>query len=207
MLMRILFVILLSAACGVLLAGPWIDWPFPPGQIGLVLMLAAALVLRRYWAQRATQRGDEPGEPEREVWHGLASTSLIGAQLATALYLAGPGLALHSAQASALGRTTWTLIAGAVASWFILHRREVPRDERDLAIAAHAQRLSSQVLVALVVALALLLGFTPPTWLAPMSHVFLAHLLLLSLVLASLAHHALQLWGYRDDASGRDGAG
>ncbi|HVH35196.1 MAG TPA: hypothetical protein VM847_13915 [Tahibacter sp.] len=205
--MRILVVILLSAACGVLLAGPWIDWPFPPGQIGLVLMLAAALALRRYWARRAARRGDEPGEPEREVWHGLASTSLIGAQIATALYLAGPGLALHSTQAHALGATAWTLIAGAVASWFILHRREVPRDERDLAIAARAHRLSGHVLATLVVALALLLGFTPPARLQPMSHVFLAHLLLMSLVLASLAHHALQLWGYRDDAGGREDAG
>jgi hypothetical protein len=205
--MRIVLVMLLSAVIGALLVGPWIDWPFSPGYVGVVLMLAAAVVMRRHWQVRAETRGDEPGEPEREVWHGLASTSLIGAQIATALYLAGPGLLLHSASAHALGRTTWTLIAGAVASWFILHRREVRRDERDRAIAAHASRVSSHVLAVLVVILAVTLGFTPPARLAPMSHVFLAHLLLLTLVVASLVNHALQLWGYRRDAQLGEDAG
>jgi hypothetical protein len=75
----------------------------------------------------------------------------------------------------------------------------VERDERDRAIVADANRLSGHVLAALVVALAVLLGFTPPERLAPMSHVLLAHLLLLSLVVSSLVNHALQLWGYRRD--------
>ena len=193
-------VVLLSALVGVSLAGPWIDWPFPPGDVGIALMLAAASALRWHWGRRAAVRGDEPGEPEREIWHGLASTSLIGAQIATALYLAGPSLALGSADAIQLGRTSGTLIGGAVLSYFILHRREVERDERDLGIAAHASRVSSRVLMALIIVLAVTLGFTPPSRLAPMSHVFLAHLLVLILVTSSLVAHALQLWGYRRDA-------
>jgi hypothetical protein len=197
--MRIALVMLASAVVGILLVGPWIDWPFPEGWVGVALMLAAAFAMRRHWDRRAETRGDEPGEPEREVWHGLASTSLIGAQIATTLYLAGPALALHSDAAHHLGRTTWTLIGGAVASWFILHRREVQRDERDRAIVADANRISGHVLAVLIVALAVLLGFTPPQRLAPMSHVFLAHLLLLTLVVSSLVNHALQLWGYRRD--------
>ncbi len=198
--MRIALVILLSAVVGALLAGPWIDWPLREGYVGVVLMIGAALVLRRHWQRRADTRGDEPGEPEREVWHGLASTSLIGAQIATTLFLAGPGIALHSPQAHQLGQTTWMLIAGAIVSWFILHRREVQRDERDRAIVTQASRVSGHVLVVLVVVLAVTLGFTPPQRLAPMSHVFLAHLLLLTLVISSLVNHALQLWGYRRDA-------
>jgi hypothetical protein len=205
--MRIVLVMLLSAAVGALLAGPWIDWPLHEGYVGVVLMLIAAVILRRHWQRRAETRGDEPGEPEREVWHGLASTSLIGAQIATTLFLAGPGLALHSAQANQLGRTTWTLIAGAVASWFILHRREVQRDERDRAIVTQANRVSGHVLTVLIVVLAVTLGFTPPQRLAPMSHVFLAHLLLLTLVISSLVSHALQLWGYRRDAQSGVDAG
>jgi hypothetical protein len=174
--MRIALVMLASAVVGILLVGPWIDWPFPEGWVGVALMLAAAFAMRRHWDRRAETRGDEPGEPEREVWHGLASTSLIGAQIATTLYLAGPALALHSDAAHHLGRTTWTLIGGAVAN-----------------------RISGHVLAVLIVALAVLLGFTPPQRLAPMSHVFLAHLLLLTLVVSSLVNHALQLWGYRRD--------
>jgi hypothetical protein len=205
--MRIALVMFASAAVGVLLVGPWIDWPFPESYVGVALMLAAAFAMRRHWDHRAATRGDDPGEPEREVWHGLASTSLIGAQLATMLYLVGPSLALHSDAAHRLGRTTWILIGGAIASWYVLHRREVARDERDRAIVADANRISGHVLAALVVALAVLLGFTPPERLAPMSHVFLAHLLLLSLVVSSLVNHALQLWGYRRDtlAAGNPG--
>lgn len=198
--MHIALVMLLSALVGALLAGPWIDWPLHEGYVGVVLMVGTALVLRHHWKRRAQTRGDEPGEPEREVWHGLASTSLIGAQIATTLFLAGPGLALHSAHAHQLGKTTWALIAGAVASWFILHRREVQRDERDRAIVTQANRVSGHVLAVLIIVLAVTLGFTPPQRLAPMSHVFLAHLLLLTLVVSSLVSHALQLWGYRRDA-------
>lgn len=198
--MRIFLVIALSAAIGVLLVGPWIDWPLQEGYVGVVLMLATAFAMRHHWQRRAATRGDEPGEPEREVWHGLASTSLIGAQIATSLYFAGPALALHSAAAHQLGRTTWTLIAGAVASWFILHRREVHRDERDRGIIAFADRISGHVLAVLIIVIAVTLGFTPPQQLAPMSHVFLAHVLLLTLAVSSLVNHALQLWGYRRDA-------
>lgn len=205
--MRIALVMLLSAVIGMLLASPWIDWPLHEGYVGVVLMVGAALILRRRWQRRAETRGDEPGEPEREVWHGLASTSLIGAQIATALLLAGPGLVLHSPQAYQLGRTTWTLIAGAIVSWLILHRREVQRDERDQAIVTQANRVSGQVLAVLVVVLAVTLGFTPPQRLASMSHVFLAHLLLLSLVTASLVGHVVQLWDYRRDTQPGAGAG
>lgn len=198
--MRIVLVIAVSAAIGALLVGPWIDWPLHEGYVGVLLMLAAAFAMRHHWQQRAATRGNEPGEPEREVWHGLASTSLIGAQIATSLYFAGPALTLHSAAATHLGRTTWTLIAGALISWFILHRREVQRDERDRGIVADANRISGQVLALLIVVIAVTIGFTPPPFLAPMSDVFLAHLLLLTLAVASLVNHALQLWGYRRDA-------
>lgn len=205
--MRITLVMLFSAVIGALLAGPWIDWPLHEGYIGAGLMIAAALVLRRHWQQRAETRGDEPGEPEREVWHGLASTSLIGAQIATALFLAGPDLALRGPEAQDLGRTAWTLIAGALLSWLILHRREVQRDERDRAILAQATRASGHVLAVLVVALAVILGSTPPQRLPPLSHAFLAHLLLLILVISNLVGHSLQLWGYRRDTQPGGDAG
>lgn len=198
--MRIALVMLLSAAVGVLLAAPWIDWPLHEGYVGVILMVGAALLLRRYWQRRAETRGDEPGEPEREVWHGLASTSLIGAQVTTALLLAGPGLSLHSPAAHRLGITAWTLVAGAVASWYILHRREVQRDERDRAIAARADRAAHTVLAVLIVILAVSLGFNPPQRLQAMSHVFLGHVLLLTLIAASLVRHVLQLRGYGRDA-------
>jgi hypothetical protein len=161
--MRIALVMFASAAVGVLLVGPWIDWPFPESYVGVALMLAAAFAMRRHWDHRAATRGDDPGEPEREVWHGLASTSLIGAQLATMLYLVGPSLALHSDAAHRLGRTTWILIGGAIASWYVLHRREVARDERDRAIVADANRISGHVLAALVVHALQLWGYRRDT--------------------------------------------
>lgn len=199
--MRIALVMLLSAALGVLLAAPWIDWPLREGYVGAILMVGTALLMRRHWRRRAETHGDEPGEPEREVWHGLASTSLIGAQVATALLLAGPGLSLHSAAAQHLGVTAWTLVAGALVSWYILHRREVQRDERDRAIAAQADRAAHTVLGVLIVALAVSLGFNPPERLLAMSHVFVGHILLLTLIAASLVRHVRQLHGYRRDAA------
>jgi len=203
--MRIVLVLLLSAAAGVLLAGPWIDWPLHEGYIGGILMIGTAFALRHYWQRRADTRGDEPGEPEREVWHGLASTSLIGAYVVTALLLAGPGLSLHSAATLRLGITAWTLVAGAVVSWYILHRREVRRDERDQAIAARANNAAHTVLAVLIVIIAVSLGFNPPQRLQAMSHVFLGHVLLLTLVAASLVRHVLQLRGYQRDAADHAG--
>jgi cytochrome c oxidase assembly factor CtaG len=203
--MRIALVMLLSAGVGVLLAGPWIDWPLHEGYIGVLLMVGAALYMRRHWQQRAERRGDEPGEPEREVWHGLASTSLIGAQVTTALVLAGPGLSLHSATTQRLGVTAWTLVAGAVVSWYLLHRREVRRDERDRAIDARASYAAHTVLAVLIVIIAVSLGLNPPQRLPAMSHVFLGHVLLLTLVASSLVRHVLQLCSYQRDTADQTG--
>ena len=198
--MRIALAMLVSAAIGVLLVAPWIDWPFPAGWVGVALMLGAAIAMRHHWNLRAETRGDEPGEPEREVWHGLASTSLIGAQIATSLYFAGPALALHSAAAHHLGRTTWTLIGGAVLSWYLLHRREPLEDERDLAIQSRAQKTAATVLAVLIITVSVTLAFNPPERLAPLSYAFIANVLMLLLVISSLVRHAVELWSYQRDA-------
>lgn len=200
--MQIALVILISALTGALLAGPWIDWPTSEGLVGVALMIGAALYMRRHWRQRAALEGDEPGEPEQEVWHGLASTSLIGAQMLTALLVAGPAMQMHSAASNRLGAMTWTLIGGALLSWYILHRREVVKDERDRAIDARATSISAITLALSIIGISIALGFNPPERLQPMTHAFLANVLMLTLVFSSLVRHALQLWGYRRDAQG-----
>lgn len=197
--MRITVVFLLSALIGTLLAGPWIDWPVREGWLGVALMFGAAFYMRWHWQQRAA-RGDEPGEREQELWHGFASTSLIGAQIVTSLWLAGPGMLMHSAASNRLGELTWTLIAGAVFSWYLLHRREPVKDERDLAIQARSQKVSATVLAVLIVTLSVTLAFNPPERLAPLSFAFLANVLLLLLVIASLVRHVVELWSYQRDA-------
>jgi hypothetical protein len=198
--MRIVVVFLLSALVGTLLAGPWIDWPIQEGWLGVALMVGAALYMRRHWQRRAAERGDEPGEREQEIWHGFASTSLIGAQIVTSLWLAGPGMLMHSAASNRLGILTWTLVGGAVLSWYLLHRREPLKDERDLAIQAQAQKASATVLALLIVTVSVTLAFNPPERLAPLSFAFLANVLLLLLVIASLVRHAVELWSYQRDA-------
>ena len=196
-----------ALAFGFALAYPLIAWPIKVGYLGFAVMLASAWAARVHWDRRRERVGDEPGAPEREVWHCMAANAVVGGHLLGVLVQ--PGFDMHSVAGHAHAVDNWTLIGGAVASYFVLHNSGVKQDERDRAIAARAANAGYWALVAMIVVLLLILGFAPRHILAPLTHQVLAHVLIEILVAATLVQSAVQLIGYRRDAlpAGEEPAG
>lgn len=197
-MIKILAVLVGSLAFGFALAFPVIDWPIKVGYLGCAVMIATAWAARVYWDRRQARVGDDPGAPEREVWHYLATTAVVGGHLIG--IIVQPGFDMHSAVGHAHAVNNWTLIGGAIASYFVLHNSEAKRDERDKAISAQAISVGYGTLIFLLIVLLLNLGFAPKRILEPFSHQLLAHVLIAALALASLAQSVAQLVGYRRDA-------
>jgi MFS family permease len=183
---------------GFLLSYPWIDWPIREGYLGVALMIAGAWAAHRRWESRRKVTGDDPGAPEREVWHCLATTAVVGGHLVG--ILVQPGFDMHSDVFNRHFVDNWILIGGAIASYFVLHDEHAKRDERDLAIAARGTSVGYGAVIFLIIVLALNLGFASREKLAPLTHPLLANVLIAILVFASLAQSVAQLIGYRRDA-------
>lgn len=203
-MIKILAVSALSAAFGLLLASGLVHWPFPASGIGVAAMLASAWAARRYWQSLRTEDG--PGSPERELWHGLASYSLIAAFLALTLWRMGPALELHSLAGHRMGIDSWTLVIGMLVSYAIARDPEPRKDERDALFAMRGQRAGYYSLLLMLVIAIPLLGFSDHTVIARMNQPMLAHLLILMLTAHYLITQAVQLRLYANDAAaaGRD---
>lgn len=199
MLARILLTLVVSLLIGALLALLAGRAPVQPGLVGIAVMIASALVVRRRWRALHMQ-GLSPGSPERELWHQLATTALVAAQLATSLWLIGPAMRLHSIATHAMAIDTWTLALGALLSWQLARDPEPRADERDAIIALHATRKGNRALIALLILLAVALSFAPELGLPALSLPLVAHLLIVAMLAATLARCAAQLAAYRDEA-------
>lgn len=197
-MIKIMVITAASLVIGFVLALRLIDLPVRVGYLGFALMVVAAWAARAHWERRRARVGDEPGAPERVVWHGLASTAVVAGHLIGILIQ--PNFDMHGAAGHALAVDNWMLIAGAVVSYFVLHNPETKRDERDMAIAARASSFGYRTLVCLLVAVLLTLGFASKQWLAPFTHQLLAHVLIVVITLASMAQFAAQLFGYWQDS-------
>lgn len=190
-MLRIGLTLLLSLTSGCALALAQGHLPVRPGLLGLALMLASALAVRRHW-QKA-DADSEPGSPERELWHGLATTAFIAGHLLAGLWLAGPGMALHSVAVHARAVDSWTLVLGAILSFGIARDPEPRSDERDALFAARAARAGHAILVAELCVVILALGFGAELGLPDFSRPLIAHALIVCLMTASIARSAAQL--------------
>jgi hypothetical protein len=195
---QILAVALLSAAFGLLLASGEVDWHFRASWVGVAAMLASAWAARRYWQSLRPENG--PGSPERELWHGLASYSLIAGFLGLTLWRMGPALELHSLAGHRMGIDSWTLVIGTLVSYAIARDPEPRKDERDALIATRGQRTGYYSLLLMLVIAIPLLGFGEHTVIARLNQAMLAHLLILMLTVHYLIQQAAQLYWYAIDA-------
>ncbi len=198
-MLKILCVLFVSLGIGGALASTAIPWPVRPGYLGGGLLIVASLLARAYWERRAREAGDDPGAPERAVWHELAVTALLCAfGIVTLLH---PGSELHTRTGDTGGWDSWTMILGAVISYSLLRNRDAQSDERDRAIAALGNRAGYASLIALLVALLLALGFAPRPFLARATHWLLANVLVMLILLSALARQAAMLLAYWRGAS------
>lgn len=196
-MLKILCVLFISLGIGGALASTSIPWPIRPGYIGGGLLIAAALLARAHWERRAREAGDDPGAPERAIWHGLVVTGFICAF--GIITLMHPGSEVHSRTGDTGGWDSWTMILGAVISYALLQNRKVEPDERDRAIAALGTRAGYAGLIALLLVLLLTLGFAPRPWLVRATHWLLANLLVMLILLSVLVRQVAMLVAYWRD--------
>ncbi|HTE40804.1 MAG TPA: hypothetical protein VK629_08235 [Steroidobacteraceae bacterium] len=196
-MLRIVAVPLLFLLVGSALAVAQGHLPVRPGLIGLAVMLASAFVVRRHWRSLHVDR--ELGSPERALWHALASRALIAGQLLMSLGLIGPAMHLHSVAVHAMAVDSWTLVLGAIVSFYIARDPEPRSDERDNAFVARATRIAYATLIAQLSVVIVILSFGADFNLPAFSQPLIAHALIVCLMLASMVRSAVQLALYHFD--------
>ena len=185
--------LLLSSLLGAALA--WISsvTGLAVGWAGALMMVVLATLVRQRWRLLADLA---PGSPERKLWVCLAGASAVGAHLAVLMLMIGPSMQMHTPQMHILGIDSWTLVAGALAAYLLVRDTDPRLDERDQLIAHQARRFAWHVQFVLLSVLILLLGFGERGWASELSHPAIAHLLILSLTLTTIAECAHSLRAY-----------
>lgn len=196
-MLRIFFVFLSFLLIGGALALAQGHVSIQPGLIGLAVMCASALLVRRHW--QSLHADATPGSPERELWHSLAGTSLIAGQMLLSLWLIGPAMELHSVAVHAMAIDSWILVLGKVLSFYIARDPEPRRDERDTAFAARATRAGYAALIAQLCVIIVILSFGEDLELPAFSQPLISHALIICLLLASVARSAVLLAMYHND--------
>ena len=185
--------VLLSSALGAALAWASMIAEQAVGWVGALIMIGLAISVRRRWRLLVHLA---PGSPERKLWVCLGGASTVAAHLAVLMLMIGPSMQMHTPQMHILGIDSWTLVAGAVIAYLLVRDADPCLDERDQLIAHQARNFAWRVQFVLLSALILILGFGERGWAAELSHTAIAHLLILSLTLATIAEAAHSLRAY-----------
>lgn len=193
-MLKILAVCLGSLAFGALLASESLRLPVRAGYVGAVVLIAAALWVRRYWHQRLVVAGDEPSPSERNAWLWMTGTALIEGYVVAVLLQ--PGSELHTVSGDTGGYDSWVMIAGAIIGYFILRNPDTGRDERDVAISNFGIKAGYLSLVLLLIALLVMLGFAPHDVMQRFTHWLLANMLVTLIMLSCLVQYVAQLVCY-----------
>lgn len=192
-----------ALALGWALAWSSINFDLSTGWVGAAVLLGWAVAARLRW-ERLKVHGADPSGPERVVWHRLASSAIACGHMFTAL--AHPRINLHLGSGNSLATDSWTILAAIVVSALVFHSGDQERDERDRAIASAGLRASYAALTIQLLVLAFFLAFAPPYLLAPLSHFFIANLLIALIVVSAFVQYFAQLIAYARDAQAAAGA-
>lgn len=192
-----------GAAFWLLLAGPIRVLGFDGGNVGVVLLMA--LLWSSLWvistrSEQALSSAASPGE--WQAWLGLAFLTLATVYFVLKLPLfAVTGTVMDNPDASRVGRNVVMLmIAWAILSSVMGSRwKGVRSDERDRQIAASGEIGARYTLVVCLIALAVLLGFSPADRLQWATPLMLANLLILALMVSSLVETVVQAVSYWRD--------
>lgn len=177
---------------GAVLAIPIPELPLRPGWVGAAILVAMAFWLRRRWRSDA----DAPEAPERGRLLSLAGTSAVMGHLAMALWQIGPNMDMHSAVSHSMAVDSWTLFFASLVMWQLAQVPGGIQDERDRAIAARALRDAYYALVAMMMALALWIGFGSGPVLEQLSRAMLAQLLICGWIISCMVNDISCLLAY-----------
>lgn len=182
-------------ALWLLLAGPERVLGFDAGKLGMALLVTAAWTSLLSLSLSLLPRGEgeaaiAPGE--WKAWIGA------GFMLAAVVYFLGKlgvfaGAHVGDPDAQAVARNlVLLLVAWAVLSRVVASRRRggVEADERDRRIEAGAAAWGRGALIVAVIAIAVTVGFSPPSRLQWATHFMVANLLVLALMCGWLVEYA-----------------
>jgi hypothetical protein len=185
----------LCLAFGALLAQGAELLPLRPGVVASVSLIAAALFMRKRWAEQRRVTGDDPSGAERNLWLYLSGTAIIVGFVLVVLLT--PGSEIHRRSGDTGGYDSWLMLGGGLIAWVLLYQRGSPRDERDHAIAAYGDRVGYYALIGLLIVFLLSLAFVPGAWKLRFTHWLIANALLWQIMLANLIQYCAQLYRYR----------
>ncbi|WP_460452817.1 hypothetical protein [Arenimonas aestuarii] len=194
-------VALAGASFWMLLAGPEEILGMDLGKLSVGLsVLVAWLALYGVTAAPRGELDDEVSPGEWRAWIGLGFTALVAAYLLTKADVIAA--ASDHRDLGRIGRNiVLLLIAWAVVSQTLQWRWQgkVLEDERDRDIERKAAGWARAALVAVVLGLAFMFGFSPAERLAWATPITIAHLLLFGLVWHSLVEYAVTVAAYWRD--------
>lgn len=170
----------------------------PVGLAGAAALIVWAILARRRWEQLRHTGGPDPVGAARIAWHRAMGVALIGGHLLTGVL--HPGLDLHVGAGNWIAIDSWTLVAGFLASAWVIRGDRHGRDERDLAIAARATQAGYLSLIVSLIGLTGWLATLPPGAAGTMDAFFVANLIVALIVLSKLVQYTVQLVGYAPDA-------
>ncbi|GAB2652476.1 hypothetical protein GCM10027193_02130 [Arenimonas aestuarii] len=192
---------LAGASFWMLLAGPEEILGMDLGKLSVGLsVLVAWLALYGVTAAPRGELDDEVSPGEWRAWIGLGFTALVAAYLLTKADVIAA--ASDHRDLGRIGRNiVLLLIAWAVVSQTLQWRWQgkVLEDERDRDIERKAAGWARAALVAVVLGLAFMFGFSPAERLAWATPITIAHLLLFGLVWHSLVEYAVTVAAYWRD--------
>lgn len=179
-------------ALWLLVAGPARVLGFDSGHVGMVVLVSSAWI-SLYAISRMPRAGVEQVSPgEWKAWVGLGFMVVGVGYFIAHLQVFSVGGPADNPDANRIGRNlvmlliAWTVLSNVLKSrWQGL----VEEDERDRQIAAQSQGWAYGAMSAYVVALALLLGFSPADRLLWATHFMVGNLLVLGLMVACLVDH------------------
>jgi uncharacterized membrane protein len=184
--------------------GEYRDLGLPFGGVGIALFIVAV-----WFAVDAVYRVPK-SEAEAAIapgeWQAWVGSAFLGAVLVSSV-LNLPNFAAHlpignNPHAGAAGRGVGMLLTAWWVLDYVLRQRwagQVLSDERDLQIERKASQCARVVMSILMVALAILLGFSDTEHLARFSYPYLAQLLVITLVCGFwVDHFAAALLYWRD---------
>ena len=181
-------------ALWLLLAGPSKVLGFDPGKLGMVLLVATAWI--SLYSVSQIPKGEleavvSPGEWRAWVGTGFMLVAIVYFLSKASVFEHGP--AWGNPDASAVARNlVMLLIAWAVLSSVMSTRWKgvVQEDERDREIEKQASGWGRGALVAVIIGLAVMLGFSPAAKLEWASHFMIANLLVFALMWGWLCEYA-----------------
>lgn len=186
-----------------LVAGPATLLGVDTGNAGMALLVTTAWTSLYAISRMPRGEGERAISPgEWKAWIGLGFMLVaIGYFLANLPVFTHGGPA-DNPDANRIGRNlvmlliAWTVLSGVLKSRW---QGAVQEDERDRQIEAHALHWGYGAISVYVIALALLLGFSPPDRLQWASHFMIGNLLVLSLMVACGFEYAAKAVLYWQD--------